>query len=239
MQQVIDWVSCETCSHLVLDRHCLCLVSVLPAFLQTMCSYLTTSSAWPVLLRHRKLLVMAAGMLLHGTSMGNEGDWPSPRQPFLLPLVALLAVTCMCAHENSLGRPVFMTRTALLSMLSSSGIRQCWVPSAGGTAVTSPFKSADAADACVPGAPNQPPRPFLEVLCTHAAACDLAIADAGFRSAVVASNITVMALLHTTTSQAHKYYPRNLDTEGWHALMEFQDIRLMAAGVKVRYKWPL
>ena len=98
---------------------------------------------------------------------------------------------------------------------------------------------AEAADACAPGAPNQPPRPFLDVVCTHAAACDLAIADAGFRSTFVASNVAVMALLHDTAHRARNHYPRSSDTKFLHFLMEFQDIRLMAAGVKVRSNWPL
>ena len=32
--------------------------------LQTMCSYLSTSSAWPVLLGHRELIMLAADMVL-------------------------------------------------------------------------------------------------------------------------------------------------------------------------------
>ena len=40
-----------------------------------MCSYLANSSAWPVLLGHRKLITLAAGMLI---SSNTEGDLTSP-----------------------------------------------------------------------------------------------------------------------------------------------------------------
>ena len=98
-----------------------------------------------------------------------------------------------------------------------------------------------AAAACAPGTRDNRvlPVPLLDVVCIHAAACDLAIADAGFRSTFIMSSVAVMALLHDKAHKAHKDFPTSPDTEGLHAAMDFQDMRLVAAGVKVRSSWPL
>ena len=41
---------------------------------QTMCSYIATSTAWPILLGHRELIMMAADLVL---AVARKGDLPS------------------------------------------------------------------------------------------------------------------------------------------------------------------
>ena len=64
----------------------------------------------------------------------------------------------------------------------------------------------------------------------HAAACDLACADAGFRAAASASGVTMLTALLGLVEQASSEFPRDSeDAVSLLALMEFQAARVMAA----------
>ena len=87
----------------------------------------------------------------------------------------------------------------------------------------------------MPGIPDCcEPSHILDIVCTHAAACDLAIADAGFRTTCIGYNINVMASLYMKAREASETLPRIAGTEGLLALMEFQIARLMATDIQVR-----
>ena len=95
----------------------------------------------------------------------------------------------------------------------------------------------ETAGACAPGIPDSGKPslivdPILDMVCIHAAACDLAIADPGFRT--MGENITVMASLHEKTREAHMAFPKLPGTEGVLALIDFQFARLLAADIQVR-----
>ena len=88
------------------------------------------------------------------------------------------------------------------------------------------------AAACAPGIPE--PSAVLDIVCIHAAACDLAIADVGFRNSYYESKLSVMASLMDVTYRAHKIQPKTPDVLGMLALMDFQLTRAMAADIQVR-----
>ena len=88
-----------------------------------------------------------------------------------------------------------------------------------------------------PGFPGPSPS-LLDAACMLAAACDLAIADAGFRATSIASTANMMAALHELAYQLFRAIPKDLvrgsaDPRRLLALMLLQDARLMAAGVQV------
>ena len=93
-------------------QRCACFVckqemhTVYPA-VQTMCSYLATSSAWPVLLGHRDLIMLAADMLLshciNGPSPSSPCSHPSAVRPAWCPhcLHATPLLTGLRSHPNT------------------------------------------------------------------------------------------------------------------------------------------
>ena len=90
------------------------------------------------------------------------------------------------------------------------------------------------AGACAPGIPDSSNVPhILAVVCIYAAACDLAIADAGFRTTCTGAQ-NVMVSLFEMAREVHRAFPRNPDTEGLLVLIDFQLARLMAADIQVR-----
>ena len=100
--------------------------------------------------------------------------------------------------------------------------------------------SPEPAGACAPGIPDcGDPSPILDIVCIHAAACDLAIADVGFRTTCMGENIDVLASLYERAREAHKVLPKIPGTEGLLALMDFQLDRLMAADIQVRRLSPV
>ena len=75
----------------------------------------------------------------------------------------------------------------------------------------------------------------LDMVCIHVAACDLASAHAGFRTATSASGDHMMACLCWLSQQANSEMSPNPEAAGLFALMEFQLARVMAAaGIQVR-----
>ena len=75
---------------------------------------------------------------------------------------------------------------------------------------------------------------MLHMACIHAAACDVAIADAGFGFDRPASpsNLDVLASLHGVYKRAEAEFPLGPEAEGLLALMEFETCRLIASRVR-------
>ena len=76
---------------------------------------------------------------------------------------------------------------------------------------------------------------MLDVVCMHAAACDVAIADSGFRHmAKPGCGNSLVASLAAMLNQARKKFPPSAEAERLLALMDFQLARTLAAGMPVR-----
>lgn len=179
---------------------------------QTMCSYLAASSAWPVLAGHRKLITLAAGMLLH---FNNEGDLTFlVHSPFHY-LQRQCRLSPVCVRSSYAACPVLVLR-----VITWFCIQLLPMP-------------PEAAGACAPGVPDSSELSLLDIVCIHAAACDLAIADVGFRT-ICTEDVSVIASLYESPREARRVAPKHPEVEGLLALMDFQVARLMAADIQVR-----
>ena len=84
------------------------------------------------------------------------------------------------------------------------------------------------------GEPSLSP-PWMDMVCIHAAACDLAIIDEGFRTTVSVPGTGMVAALLILYEQAQSMWPKNNnEAEGMLLLMDLQFARFMAAGISVR-----
>ena len=87
----------------------------------------------------------------------------------------------------------------------------------------------------VPGFPAymyQQATRMLDTACIHAAACDMAIADAGFRAAASPSNLSMMTALCGIFERAEAEFPKGREAAGLLALMDFQFGRLALSTVR-------
>ena len=75
---------------------------------------------------------------------------------------------------------------------------------------------------------------MLDVVCIHAAACDVAIADESFRHTASPSGVGVVAALLGMLALAHQVFPEGPETERMISLMDFQVSRTLAAWMLVR-----
>lgn len=81
---------------------------------------------------------------------------------------------------------------------------------------------------------------MLDVVCTHAAGADLAIADFDFSAMTdSASGKNVVDVLKTMFQRAKQEFPDCPETEGFVALMEYQMARIVVMGMLVRISCPL
>ena len=74
--------------------------------------------------------------------------------------------------------------------------------------------------------------PLLDTACTFTAACDVAIADAGFRGATDSSNLAMVASLSVMYLRAAAEFPKSPEAAALLALMDFQYGRLQASRVR-------
>ncbi len=84
------------------------------------------------------------------------------------------------------------------------------------------------------GGAEPSPTPKLDLVCMHAAACDLAIVDEGFRYTVSTPGTGMTAALLKLYELAQPERPNDSEAEGLVLLMDFQFARFMAAGISVR-----
>ena len=71
----------------------------------------------------------------------------------------------------------------------------------------------EAAGACAPGVPDSSELSLLDIVCIHAAACDLAIADVGFRT-ICTEDVSVIASLYESPREARRVAPKHPEVEG-------------------------
>ena len=93
----------------------------------------------------------------------------------------------------------------------------------------------------MPAAPYREPLAALDVVCIHAAGCDLAIAfmgDTGSRGAVNHSFHGAVASLLQIHQRATREFNKNPEADGLLALMDVQVMRTLAACVPVRSPLP-
>ena len=81
--------------------------------------------------------------------------------------------------------------------------------------------------ACAPGlAAYREALPLLDLACMHAAACDLAIADVAFGTAVSSSGVGMAQALISIAQRAQRDFPASPERYEVVALMGFQSARL-------------
>ena len=214
-----------------------------------MCSYLAASSAWPVLLGHRELLLLAADVVF---VLDSSGKRTLPGAAHGAPLCRPIPVSCRlwwCALQcHTVWCP---SRTLCCSvglhfefpfscnfpnpekpgnLLSSSGTTQRGVPPGGRALPSALVHTAEQPAACAPGWPTcTDPATTMTAVCVVAAACDLACADAGFRAAASAPGVTMVSALFELIQRADLELYRDGDAHCLLALMDFQFVRVVAA----------
>ena len=199
---------------------------------QMMCSVLAASSAWPVLLKHRYLLELAADMV---HSLSDQGPLPSLSAAARLsaPRVLLGVRTPVAPLIHPSPPPLPSTGVCHRAALGSVGLRMLTLITLLGMPI----------EACCRGCAGFPPRVHhmreLDVACVVAAACDLAVADAGFRESASAAGTPLAGSLNAVRKQAVDEFPRDPETLGLLALMDFQLTRAEAAGGHVRAPTPV
>ena len=85
----------------------------------------------------------------------------------------------------------------------------------------------------IPDCADPSPSPTLDLVCMHAAACDLAVHDEGFRN-TVSRGVGMLAALLTLYNRVLDEWRGEAEAEGLILLMDLQFARYMAACTPVR-----